>query len=172
MARASRARALPSTPDPRLAPVQRPPANGGASAGGDASTASAAAGGSPDRGARGGSGAKVPTQGPPAKRPVRTEPEYLVKGTGCLAGHARGRELETERVGRVPTRRATRIGLALVLWCMIGLAFLVDTRWASFGIRLGVLWLALCAIVLRRAGHRGRCWRTRTWRHAWGGFAS
>ncbi|MGB8021146.1 MAG: hypothetical protein WCF04_07965 [Candidatus Nanopelagicales bacterium] len=158
MARASRARALPSTPDPRLA--QAP---GGAPAAGR----SPAAGHPKDA-----TGAATPAQSPAPRRPVRTEPEYLVRGTGCVSGHVRGRELETERIGRVPSRRSTRIGLALVLWCIVGLAFLVDPKWASFGIRLAVVWLALSAIVMRRAGHRGHCWRTRTWRHAWGGFAT
>lgn len=164
MARASRARALPSTPDPRLAPAPGGSRAAGESPGADGST--------PAGRQRDVTEGGMPAQARIAPRPVRTEPDYLIKGTGCLSGHVRGRELETERIGRVPTRRSTRIGLALVLWCIVGLAFLVDTKWASFGIRLAVVWLALSAIIIRRTGHRGHCWRTRTWRHAWGGFAS
>jgi hypothetical protein len=113
----------------------------------------------PDRG---------PSDGSP---PVEPEPTYLVNGTGCTAGHERGRELDAGRIGRVPTKRATRIGFFLVLWCAIGVGLVVDLGWLSLGLQLLVLWLAFSAIVQRRSGHRGRCWRTRTWRHAWGGLA-
>jgi hypothetical protein len=99
------------------------------------------------------------------------EPEYLIRGTGCTGGHERGHELDTGRLGRVPTRKGTRIGLFLVLWCVIGVGLVVDLRWLSFGLQLLAAWLILAAIVVRRSGHQGHCWRTRTWRHAWGGLA-
>jgi hypothetical protein len=83
----------------------------------------------------------------------------------------RGHELDAGRLGRVPSKKATRIGLFLVLWCDIGIGLVVDRRWLSLGLQLLVLWLVFSAIVQRSAGHKGRCWRTRTWRHAWGGLA-
>ena len=113
----------------------------------------------------------VPARTPTTATAGVAEPEYLVKGTGCTAGHERGHELDSGRLGRLPTRKATRIGLALVLWCSVGVAFLVDMKWLSFGLQVLLLWLAFSAVLQRRAGHRGRCWRTRAWRHAWGGFA-
>lgn len=114
-----------------------------------------------------------PEQGASARteRPVAPEPEYLITGTGCTAGHVRGHELDAGRLGRVPTKRATRTGFFLVLWCAIGVGLVVDTRWIGLGLQLLAIWLAFSAIVQRRAGHRGHCWRTRSWRHAWGGLA-
>lgn len=104
------------------------------------------------------------------------EPEYLIKGTGCTAGHKRGSELDGGRIGKLPTQRQARIGLGLVAWCLGGLALVAiagvfDPRWVQFGIQIGLIWLALAAILMRRAGHKGKCWRTRTWRQAWGGLA-
>jgi hypothetical protein len=104
------------------------------------------------------------------------EPEYLIAGTKCLSGHVRGQELDAGRLGTVPSRKRARIGFGLMLWCVAGLAFLsvggiTDLRWASFAAQVAVLWLVFAAFVVRTAGHRKRCWRTRTWRHAWGGLA-
>lgn len=121
---------------------------------------------------------KSPATRPPAASarrdepaPAREEPAYLIEGTGCTYGHQRGHELDAGRLGSVPTRKATRVGFFLVLWCAIGVGLVVDRRWLSIGIQLLVIWLAFSAVVQRRAGHRGRCWRTRSWRHAWGGLA-
>lgn len=171
MAKSGRAgrRALPSTPAPRSPSAGDPTApEGGTSA----------PGASPDGSARArGSGVPAqPASGAPARsaKPGGTpsrEPDYLIAGTGCTAGHPRGHELDAGRLGTVPSRRATRIGVFLVLWCAVGLGLVVDSRWLSFGIQMLLLWLAFSAIVQRRAGHRGHCWRTRTWRHAWGGLA-
>jgi hypothetical protein len=76
----------------------------------------------------------------------------------------------------VPSRRRTRIGFGVVLWCVAGVALLavsgiIEPRLATFAAQLAGLWLVLVAVLVRSAGHRRRCWRTRTWRHAWGGFA-
>lgn len=153
MAKGSRNRAMPSTPAPRAEQpaAQEPPAEA-------AAPVAAAGTRSPARGSRATAAA------------ARPEPEYLLAGTGCVAGHASGHELESPGLGRMPTRKAGRTGFALVVWCTIGLAFLVDRKWLAIGIQALVLWLAFSAVVQRRAGHRKRCWRTRTWRHAWGGL--
>jgi hypothetical protein len=87
-----------------------------------------------------------------------------------VGGHERGRELEARRLGRVPSARLTRIGFGLVIWCVAGSLFLAQGRFALLALQVTLLWLALSAVVQRRAGHRGRCWRTRAWRHAWGGL--
>lgn len=145
----NRGRSLPSTPDPRRAPGTPP--SGSSTAGAPTPRPSA-------------QGRAVPV------RPVTKEPEYLVQGTGCTAGHEPGHELLTRRLGRVPSKRLTRIGLGLVVWCFLGSLFLAKGKWAQLAIELIVLWLALSAVVQRRAGHKGRCWRTRSWRHAWGGL--
>ena len=50
-------------------------------------------------------------------------------------------------------------------------AGITSWTWSHLGAQVAVLWLAFAAFVVRRAGHRKRCWRTRTWRHAWGGLA-
>ena len=158
MAKGSRQRAMPSTPGQPGAPQPATPPT-------DDSTRSGARPGAP-------SGARpVPVRPPATPSPGPAEPEYLLKGTGCTAGHERGQELDSGRLGSLPTRRATRIGVGMVLWCALGLAFLVDAKWLPFGLQLLVLWLAFSAVLQRRAGHKGRCWRTRAWRHAWGGFA-
>lgn len=104
------------------------------------------------------------------------EPEYLVAGTDCLAGHPPGQPVAVGRTGTVRTKRQARLGFGLVAWCVGGMAVLavagiVDARWATFGIQVGVIWLAFAALLVRRAGHRGRCWRTHSWRQAWGGLA-
>ncbi len=155
MARPARQRRMPSTPQ------DRPPAP-------PAPTAPPAA--SAER-----------ASNPPASRKqttkvVPTEPEYLIAGTGCTAGHVRGQELDAGRLGTVPSRKRARIGFGLVVWCVAGLAFLAvggitELRWATFAAQVAMLWLAFAAFVVRTAGHRKRCWRTRTWRHAWGGLA-
>jgi membrane protease YdiL (CAAX protease family) len=79
-------------------------------------------------------------------------------------------------MGRLPSKRQARIGLALVAWCLIGLGVLAATgvfgpQWVQFGVQIALLWLAFAGIIMRRAGHRGKCWRTRSWRQAWGGLA-
>lgn len=167
MSKGSRQRAMPSTPSTTQS---RPAASGSETPQSDTS-----------RPGTTGSG-RVPSAPSPAPAAAararaaaddrrRLEPEYLIKGTECLAGHERGHELDSGRIGQVPTRRATRIGFALVLWCSVGIAFVVDRKWLGFGLQVLVLWLAYSAIVQRRFGHRRRCWRTRAWRHAWGGLA-
>jgi hypothetical protein len=153
MSKGSRQRAMPSTPQARPVPDAAAP---------DEPTEVAA---------------DEPTERPararrrPTPPPRREEPAYLITGTECLAGHERGHELEAGRLGAVPTKKASRIGFGLVLWCTIGIAFVVDRRWVGLGLQLVVIWLIYSAIVQRRFGHRRRCWRTRTWRHAWGGLA-
>lgn len=98
------------------------------------------------------------------------EPQYLIQGTGCKRGHEPGEELIEPRLGKVPSRRLTRIGLGLILWAMLGMAFLPNLNWLLLAILVSMLWLAFSGIVQRRAGHRRRCWRTRAWRYAWGGL--
>ncbi len=163
MARSGRGahrRAMPSTPAADLDP------GGAAPAPGPEQHASPPAPNGPARG----QGEPAPTSRP-AARPVEPEPAYLIEGTGCTDGHLRGQELDAGRLGRVPSKKATRLGFFLVLWCAIGVGLVVDQRWLGLGLQLLALWLAFSAIVQRRAGHKGRCWRTRTWRHAWGGLA-
>ena len=109
-------------------------------------------------------------------RVVPVEPEYLIAGTECVSGHAPGHELDAGRLGTVPSRKRARIGFGLMLWCVAGLAFLAlggitELKWATFAAQVAVLWLVFAAFVVRTSGHRKRCWRTRTWRHAWGGLA-
>ena len=105
----------------------------------------------------------------PTDRP-RDEPAYLIEGTGCVAGHERGRERDAGPLGQLPSARTTWIGVGLLVWCSAGLYFLVSPLWIDLAVLALLLWLAFSAFVQRRAGHRGRCWRTRTWRHAWGGL--
>ncbi len=100
----------------------------------------------------------------------REEPEYLVEGTGCLGGHVSGLELDAGRIGTVPTVRQTWIAVGLLGWILGGSFLLGWGKWAWLGTQVAVLWLVLAALVVRSLGHRGRCWRTRTWRHAWGGL--
>jgi len=154
MAKSARQRAMPRTPQDRP-PAPPPPA------------ASAA----PD-----GQKSNPPASLKQTTRVVPTEPEYLIAGTKCVSGHVRGQELDAGRLGTVPSRKRARIGFGLVVWCVAGLAFLAvggitDLRWATFAAQVAVLWLVFAAFVVRTAGHRKRCWRTRTWRHAWGGLA-
>lgn len=167
MAKGQHSRSMPRTPDPRNAPRDPDP--------GPRSAEPAPSG--PDRPARPSSRPTASTRAgtpgrsaaaAPATGSVRQEPEYLLVGTGCLAGHDRGRELEGP-VGLLPSRRLSRMGFGLVLWCIAGAAFL-DARWFGLAVNVTILWLAYSAVVQRRAGHRGRCWRTRAWRHAWGGL--
>lgn len=151
MAKPARRRAMPSTPQdrqPPAAPVAAAPV---------------------DR-------ARPATASRPAARSVPVEPEYLVVGTRCTAGHEPGQELDAGRLGQVPSRKRARIGFGLVLWCVAGMALLAAAgitswTWSTFGALLALLWLAFAALVVRTSGHRKRCWRTRTWRHAWGGLA-
>lgn len=109
-------------------------------------------------------------------RPAPFEKPHVVAGTGCTAGHERGKELDAERLGAVPSQKRSRIGFGLVLWCVVGVGMLAaigisSWAWARLAAEVALLWLAFAAVMVRRAGHRGRCWRTRTWRHAWGGLA-
>lgn len=98
------------------------------------------------------------------------EAEYLVLGTGCRAGHDEGEELIEPRLGKVPSRRMTRIGVGLLVWVLLGLVFLAPVGWTGLALIAGLLWLGFSGIVQRRSGHRGHCWRTRSWRYAWGGL--
>lgn len=101
--------------------------------------------------------------------------KFLVVGTECLAGHTRGSELDAGPLGRVPSKKTTWIGVSLVLWCGLGIATLfwrmqLPPTWVTLGVIVLLAWLAFSAVIQRRLGHRGRCWRVRTWRHAWGGL--
>ena len=167
MSKPKRDRSMPSTPRPHVdpadldqpAPLTTPPAGdpvGGA--------------GSPEgRSSVRNAGAGNETEDDRPREP-RPEPEYVMKGTGCVAGHAPGLERDAGPIGDLPTARTTWIGVSLLLWCGLGLYFLVDPRWMDLAILGLLLWLGFSAFVQRRAGHRGRCWRTRAWRHAWGGL--
>lgn len=155
----NRSRSLPSTPDPRRAPEP----GGGPGGPGSPSPGSTSASRTPATHRATGAPTRTPAASP-------AEPDYLVAGTGCVRGHERGAELVTARLGKVPSRKMTRIGFGLVIWCLLGAAFLARGRYAVLGLEIAALWLAFSAVVQRRAGHRRRCWRTRTWRHAWGGL--
>lgn len=102
--------------------------------------------------------------------PGPAEPEYLIAGTGCKQGHEPGLELIEPKLGKVPSRRLSRIGVGLILWAMLGMTFLPNPNWLALALVLSVLWLIFSGFVQRRAGHRGHCWRTRSWRYAWGGL--
>jgi len=110
------------------------------------------------------------TDEPPRKARPRVEREFLITGTGCVAGHPPGKELDAGRIGRVPTKKQSWTGFGLLCWCLGGLLFLERGKWVPLALQIAVVWLAFAAIVVRSAGHRRRCWRTRTWRHAWGGL--
>jgi hypothetical protein len=143
MAKSARHRAMPSTPQDR--PASAAPA----------------------------SPAATPEPTPPA---APADPGYLITGTRCTAGHVRGQELDSGRLGTVPSRKRARIGFGLVLWCVAGMALLAAAgitswTWSLVGTQVAALWLAFAAVVVRNSGHRRRCWRTRSWRHAWGGLA-
>ena len=151
MAKSPRERAMPSTPQ------DRPPAPPPPAASADRAVDPSA------------SHKKTP-------RAVPAEPAYVIAGTGCVSGHVRGQELDAGRLGTVPSRKRARIGFGLMLWCVAGLARLAvggitELRWATLAAQVAALWLVFAAFVVRTAGHRKRCWRTRTWRHAWGGLA-
>lgn len=111
-----------------------------------------------------------PRTGRASARTARDAEPWLVAGTHCVAGHDRGNELEAGPIGPVPSRRRAWIGFGLLLWCGIGLALILEPQWVTMGIIVTFLWLLFSAFVQRRIGHRGRCWRTRSWRHAWGGL--
>lgn len=120
--------------------------------------------------------AQASTEHRPSPRPTPTEKPHVLAGTGCTAGHVRGQELDAGRLGTLPSQKRARIGFGLVLWCVGGIGVLAATgitswTWAEALAQVAVLWLAFAALVVRRAGHRRRCWRTRSWRHAWGGLA-
>lgn len=153
-------RSMPSTPRPQSAAEE---------AGTEAVPSGAPA--SPARGAaRRAAGAGSEVGAANETRPARSEPAYLIEGTGCVAGHARGRERDAGPIGELPSARTTWIGVGLLAWCGAGLYFLLDPRWMSLAVIGLLLWLAFSAFVQRRRGHRGKCWRTRAWRHAWGGL--
>lgn len=165
MAKGSRNRALPSTP------------GSSASRSGDAPAGPGDLGG-PAPGTPTGGGRTSPAPaGAPGRRGAPDPDRFLVEGTRCRGGHPRGRELDSAALGRVPSRRAAWRGFILVLWCAVGVGVLVAVQWRGPGslavlllLPVLVLWLAFSAVLQRRAGHRGRCWRVRTWRHAWGGL--
>lgn len=104
-----------------------------------------------------------------APAPV-TEPDYLLQGTGCVAGHERGQELVESRLGRVPSARLTKIGFGVTLWIAIGVIFIAPPMWSLVALIGGVLWTLYSLFVQHRGGHRGHCRRTRAWRYAWGGL--
>ena len=79
-------------------------------------------------------------------------------------------------LGKLPSRKKARVGFTVVVWCLVGLTIIhyagaTERNWTMFAVQLALLWLAFAAVLVRRAGHRKRCWRTRSWRHAWGGLA-
>jgi hypothetical protein len=148
MAKSARRRALPSSPQ-KPTPVDSP--------------ASPPSG--PDASEAGMDGAD-----PGAEQAPRVERPHVIEGTGCVGGHPRGQELNAGRLGQVPSNRQAWTGFALLCWCFGGLLFLAEGKWAPLAFQVAVVWLVFAAIVVRSAGHRGRCWRTRTWRHAWGGL--
>lgn len=98
------------------------------------------------------------------------EPRYLIVGTGCRAGHEPGAELLGGKLGKVPSRKTTRIGVGLLIWLLFGVVFLSNLLWLMLALIGGASWLTLSAAVQRRSGHRGHCWRSRSWRYAWGGL--
>lgn len=98
------------------------------------------------------------------------EPLYLIAGTGCRHGHEPGAELIERKLGKVPSRSTTRIGVGLIVWLLLGILFLSNLLWLILALFGGATWLLLSAAVQRRTGHRGHCWRTRAWRYAWGGL--
>ncbi|HSO04484.1 MAG TPA: hypothetical protein VLQ92_08395, partial [Candidatus Limnocylindrales bacterium] len=139
MAKSARQRAMPRTPQER--PTTPPAADLAASPPGPPAAEHAPAPAAP----------RAPTS-----RPTRVEPEYLIAGTRCTAGHTRGQELDAGRLGLVPSRKRARIGFGLVLWCVAGMAVLAAAgiaswTWSSWGAQVALLWLAFAAFVVRRA---------------------
>ena len=173
MGKPKHARSMPSTPrspdDPADLDKSAPPVT--PSAGDPVSAGGGAKGRGSGRNSGAGSEARADDEieGDRPREP-RPEPEYLMKGTGCVAGHAPGRERDAGPIGDLPTARTTWIGVSLLMWCGLGVYFLVDPRWMDLAILGLLLWLGFSALVQRRAGHRGKCLRTRAWRHAWGGL--
>ncbi len=164
MSKHGSSRRVPSTPKGN----QIPSGQAGAAEGPDTADARRSQHAAPPADSTGDSAKQAPT---PKTPEPRREPTYLTKGAGCRPDlHRRGSELDSGRLGQVPTRRTSRIGVGLVVWCLLGTLFIDSGRWTPFAIQICVLWLAFSAVVQRRAGHRGRCWRTRAWRHAWGGL--
>jgi hypothetical protein len=167
MAKSRRERPLPSTPGPQPQPPAQPPAPGtepGVESGTEPVT---------------GIAKPVPARRETAKdaaAPTRDEPAYLITGTECLSGHERGETFMTGNLGKLPTRKKARVGFIVVVWCLVGFTIIhyagaTEQNWTIFAVQLALLWLAFAAVLVRRAGHRKRCWRTRSWRHAWGGLA-
>ncbi len=99
---------------------------------------------------------------------------YVIAGTDCLAGHEAGQALEAGPIGTLPTRRTAWIGFGLLLWCGVGVAIVLERMgfagWIPYTVVAALAWLLFSAFVQRRLGHRGKCWRTRAWRQAWGGL--
>lgn len=156
MAKGKGQRPLPSTPGSGTSPAVQPPSGRTPEPTAPASPAAIPA--------------PAPREATPASGRARVDEPYVLAGTGCLAGHERGHELEAGPIGTLPTRRTGWIGFGLVLWCSIGLALILDPQWVGIGVLVLLAWLAFSGLVQRRLGHRGKCWRTRTWRQAWGGL--
>lgn len=163
MAKSGRERPLPSTPGSRPQPPARPPAEG-TGPGTEPGT---------------GRAKHVPARPETSKdtsAPIRDEPAHVIAGTDCLAGHERGETFTTGNLGKLPSRKKARVGFTVVLWCLAGFTIInyagvTERNWTMLAVQLALLWLAFAAVLVRRAGHRKRCWRTRSWRHAWGGLA-
>ena len=158
MARSARQRVMPKTPH------HQPHAGSGVPTEGDPSDESPSVGNNATT-----PGDRI-VAARPAPAPPREERAYLRTGTKCVAGHDRGQEFDSGRLGVLPTRKAGMAGFALVIWCTVGLGLILDAGLTFVVIQFILLWLLFSAVVQRRMGHRGKCWRTRAWRHAWGGF--
>lgn len=159
MAKSGHERPMPSTPGQRPEPPAQPPATSAEPSTGKAKHVPARPAASTD-----------------ASAPTRDEPDHVIVGTGCVSGHERGSALTTGNLGKLPTRKKARIGFGVVVWCLVGFTVIhyagaSERNWTLFAVQLALVWLAFAALLVRRAGHRKHCWRTRSWRHAWGGLA-
>lgn len=101
---------------------------------------------------------------------AKVDPDYLLAGTGCVGGHEQGQELIDRRLGRLPSARTTKIGLGVSAWIFFGMIFMAPPAWPLAALAGAVSWVAYSTYFQHRAGHRGRCRRTRAWRYAWGGL--
>ncbi|MDH3958070.1 MAG: hypothetical protein OEU98_01190 [Actinomycetota bacterium] len=163
MAKSGRERPLPSTPGSRPQKPVQPPVPG------------------TEPGTEPGTGKTNQVPARPARSkdesaPPHDEPEHVITGTDCLSGHQPGETFTTGGLGKLPSRKKARVGFTVVLWCLVGFTIIhyagvTEGNWTFFAVQLALLWLAFAAFLVRRAGHRKRCWRTRSWRHAWGGLA-
>jgi hypothetical protein len=167
MTKSGRERPLPSTPGSRPQPPAQPPA------------AATGPGTEPGTGKATGKAKHIPARAArsdEASAPNPDEPDHVITGTDCLAGHEPGETATTGNLGKLPSRKTARVGFTVVLWCLAGFTIIhfagvTERNWTMFAVQLALLWLAFAAVLVRRAGHRKRCWRTRSWRHAWGGLA-